>query len=411
MFGSIPLFPWWGVAATAVTLLAALALVGRFHWAKLMLLSVAVHVAAAGVCFTRQPAVAAGVERQEEPPVVRPPSKTLVRKTAPGATPGRSVEVSMPDLSAGAVAPATSAPTDSPTGPIVRRLDQPTPNATGTKPLPVQDARLTAAPVAVAGAAPRATFADRDPFIAPPNLHTAATTEVVTGGKRPSPTRPSLAAADVPLPKPGAIIPRFDGLGKKIVCVVDISGSMGGGKLLATLEDLIVVVTAAAADTEVGLICFNSHVIPLGGLAQLQPKSDKLLAELERLVKVNREFMALEDNRDFAAITQMRGTGQIVPGGGTKPQPALEAALDLKPDTVVLLTDGVIEPTDLDLDAIKAKAGTITIRAVEIGPAEQPSEQVKKDRLIYKLAVQHGGEANEPYRYVQVLKADAPPKK
>ena len=41
--------------------------------------------------------------------------------------------------------------------------------------------------------------------------------------------------------------------------------------------------------------------------------------------------------------------GQLVPGGGTQPADALRQALDLKPDVIFFLTDGVIPPETRDV--------------------------------------------------------------
>jgi uncharacterized protein with von Willebrand factor type A (vWA) domain len=117
---------------------------------------------------------------------------------------------------------------------------------------------------------------------------------------------------------------RFFGLGaeetKSVVYVIDCSGSMGRPpqKFLMAQKELIRSIYALQPDQRFYVIFFNDRMIPMQG-------SDMLLAT--------------DGNKD--EICGWISTA--FSGGGTNPQPALERALQLQPEIIYVLSDGLFK--------------------------------------------------------------------
>jgi hypothetical protein len=87
--------------------------------------------------------------------------------------------------------------------------------------------------------------------------------------------------------------------------------------------------------------------------------------------------------------------------GGTRHEPALVAAIKLRPDVIFFLTDGD-EPrlNPAQLEKIQRMAAGITINAIEFGYGPKPGSP----SFLYKLASDNGGK----YAYVDISKLNVP---
>ncbi len=112
--------------------------------------------------------------------------------------------------------------------------------------------------------------------------------------------------------------------GSKFIYVVDCSGSMNGRKLLAAKAELYRSVNAYKAGMQFYIIFYNSTPIAMPG-GKLVSASD---------ANKRKAFNWVE---------------HISAGGGTNPAPAILAALDLKPDAIWLLSDGLFSPQVCDV--------------------------------------------------------------
>jgi hypothetical protein len=416
----ISLPPWWAVAALACAAAAGCSVLRRFGWRRLLLCSAALHIGLAGLLFD-------AVRRPPTPPKtagapkVPRTSGAVVRRTSPPAkgpasrptSPTGKAEVStfgrlnLPNLTGG--------PPKAPT------VALPPAQGVGTDPgfgseVPPPSPRVLAAPDVVVRLPPPPGRIPGPPG-GPPVVGVPGV--VVPSGGPGGDSPFELASLPVARPQHGGIF-QLQGAGGRLVFIVDMSGSMlAHGKNVATLRDLVAEIDRCPPETELEVIFFSSRFVALNGgeTPKLARKSDEMVARLKRLVEFNERWLAERTTpgggRPIPRGSNMTDADTVVPGGGTQPQAALIAALGLEVDEIHLLTDGIIAPRELELDEVKAHHKDKTkIYAIEIGPEPEPTEAEQKERLIYKLAEQHGGPATERggraiYRYVPV--AAAPP--
>ena len=110
------------------------------------------------------------------------------------------------------------------------------------------------------------------------------------------------------------------GYGQKFVYVVDCSGSMReNGKFERAMYELLQSIEQLGSDQEYFVIFYNHRSYPMNepGLVRATEKQ-------------------FEKTRNWISYVQ--------PQGGTVPQPALLAALSMKPDAIFFLSDGLFDP-------------------------------------------------------------------
>lgn len=167
------------------------------------------------------------------------------------------------------------------------------------------------------------------------------------------------------------------GVGRSFVFLIDRSKSMGGHGLGAI----------AAAQTEL-----------VRELAHLEPDHRfQVIAYNQGLRRLSRSGMveASKDNKDLVE----HFLRETVAAGGTAHEPALTAALRLRPDVVFVLTDGgephLSEP-EIDL-LTRENRGHTTVHCLHFGsgPLQQP------DNFLSRFASRNGG----GYGYVDMMQA------
>ena len=104
--------------------------------------------------------------------------------------------------------------------------------------------------------------------------------------------------------------------GSKFIYVVDCSGSMNGRKLLAAKAELYRSINAYKVSMKFYIFFYNSKPIAMPG----------------------GELVSAADSNKRKAFNWVE---HISAGGGTNPAPAILAALELKPDAIWLLSDGL----------------------------------------------------------------------
>ena len=247
--------------------------------------------------------------------------------------------------------------------------------------------RPTADPFSTAEAADaREANADPQPTDAAPTL--GAGPGAGASGGPPAPGG-AFDAPTGPVADPGALgsagkrgVTEFFGLraeAETFVYVVDRSGSMDAAKEFAV------------AKREV-----------LGSLATLGPKQRFQILFFSDAVKPMTERARRQDGFYFATGFNKTLAGQfvssVVPGGGTQPLNALEAALELKPDAIFFLTDGKRALSPQDFAAVRRlnKSGT-RIHCVHFGRGRE-----LRSGPVAQLAAEHGG--GYQYRDVRGLR-------
>ena len=112
--------------------------------------------------------------------------------------------------------------------------------------------------------------------------------------------------------------------GTKFIYVVDCSGSMNGRKLLAAKAELYRSINAYKSSMQFYIIFYNSNPNSMPG------------GELVSAAEANKR-------KAFNWVER------ISAGGGTNPAPAILAALELKPDAIWLLSDGLFSQQACDV--------------------------------------------------------------
>lgn len=155
--------------------------------------------------------------------------------------------------------------------------------------------------------------------------------------------------------------------------VIDCSASMGNDAALDLAKrEMLSSIEQLPPDAKFGVIFYNLDPTVLSGASggDLMPAT------------------AANKDRIRTRLAQIR------PDGGTRPRPALEAALSLKPEVVFLLTDGQELSRD-DVPKILDSAGDIRIHTIEFGSGPAPSDPTSPLRQLAAVA---GG----TYRHVDV---------
>jgi Mg-chelatase subunit ChlD len=112
--------------------------------------------------------------------------------------------------------------------------------------------------------------------------------------------------------------------GDEFVFVVDISGSMNEeGRFRRAKGELKRSIQALAQTQKYYVVFFNHGALPMNS-KELLPATTKNILET------------------------IRWMNSLQPDGGTNPGPALSIGLDLKPDAVFLLSDGIFDPAIVD---------------------------------------------------------------
>ncbi len=114
-----------------------------------------------------------------------------------------------------------------------------------------------------------------------------------------------------------------EGRGKRVVYVIDRSGSMTGDRFANARYELKRSIRALPADGAFYVIFFDQGSLPMPANA------------LTAASAANKERYA-------------KWIDQQLPGGGTDPTKAMELALSLKPDSIFLMSDGEFDPMVAD---------------------------------------------------------------
>lgn len=204
----------------------------------------------------------------------------------------------------------------------------------------------------------------------------------------PDPSPPQSARYRLATPRPGEGDPRWRGQpggppaavssepgeffgikpsGTRIAYVVDRSSSMIGWRFELARRELINSLEGLEKGQQFFVVFFN-----IGAYPQFHPEvtSEMLPATATTLERV---------------LGWIRG---IVPGGGTDPRPALDVALALKPDTLLLLSDGEFDPSVRGWLKVKAPP-KLVVYTISLD---------NDSRLLAEIAAEHGG----AYRLVPV---------
>ncbi len=158
--------------------------------------------------------------------------------------------------------------------------------------------------------------------------------------------------------------------------VIDCSGSMSGfGALRAAKQELLASLGQLPPDARFAVVFFNLRptiFADASGQPALMP------ATLENKDRVRTRLESIKAD------------------GGTRPMAALEAALELKPEVVFLLTDGQ-ELSHENVEELRSRVGSIRIHTIEFGAG--PAVAVGAGPL-QELAAATGGS----FRHVDVTK-------
>ncbi|MFN5707251.1 MAG: vWA domain-containing protein [Planctomycetota bacterium] len=240
-------------------------------------------------------------------------------------------------------------------------------------PLPPAPAKIEPAPLPAPG--PATLIASASEMTSgvrgeqPSNELSSATLEAIAAEQR--------ELANRPPPAPLATTSLFGSgplKGRKFVFVLDRSKSMGTGGLdvLSTAQvELFQALAPLAPENEFQIVAYHQQTVTL--------KERKLLRASEEHKSEVNEFLQ-----------------RLVPFGSTDHEAGLYMALDLDPDTIILLTDGdTPELNDGQIQAIaRVSKGRAAIHCIQFGlTSNEPPGS-----FMRKLAAKTGG----TYRYVDV---------
>ena len=153
---------------------------------------------------------------------------------------------------------------------------------------------------------------DASPTIPMPQMPAAAVeTRSVVG---PGPVSPVVPASTTPV-FAGASM----GVAREVVFVIDASGSMTAW-LPFVIDEVERTLAAMTADQRFAVVCFSGEAVtvtPTKGLVKATPAASA------------------------AAIQSLRTTAGRQPGGGSDPVPAMKEAFSMKPELILLLSEGL----------------------------------------------------------------------
>jgi von Willebrand factor type A domain len=158
-----------------------------------------------------------------------------------------------------------------------------------------------------------------------------------------------------------------EGYGKRFVYVVDCSGSMSEGqKFQRAVYELLQSIEQLQKDQQYFVVFYNHRSYPMD--------SPGLVSATEKQFEKTREWISLAR-----------------PQGGTVPQPALIAALKMKPDAIFFLSDGLFDPETSRVvrQANRGKSTRVPIHTIAFANREN-------EAIMRTIARNSGGK----YRYV-----------
>jgi hypothetical protein len=377
--------PWWVVLLSGFTACLIGSILRNFRWRHAILTSFCLHVIAIGVLPLSLEKPLSAPRNKPRPPMSRR-EEPVVR-----LVPRRSSGIPFSGASVSRLPPHEVPTAQLPVPGTVVALGRTLPRVREMNSFPVESPAAFAVPdvptevLDLSGAG----IGDRGPPVVPlprPNPLSSAAMTAMQPGAFASP----LSQLDISGTDNSGFF--FLAIDEKNVLILDRSASMKSDhKCVVVLEELLAALQEsydAAASTEVEVIFFNDTWRPINGTngeLKLSRVTDELLGRIRQQIEINRHYLADPNGAS-------RNPDDILPRGGTLPQPPLLAALALQPDKIIFLTDGEILPRDLDLDVIhKANGHGTKIDVVEITKTV-PTDEAKAARIAYKLAEQNSGE-------------------
>jgi hypothetical protein len=155
---------------------------------------------------------------------------------------------------------------------------------------------------------------------------------------------------------------RFFGLGGKgrsFVYVLDCSGSMNDeGRFIRAREELLRSIEHLTSDQSYYVIFYNDGTYPMD--------ADGAVPATPRQIDKTRTWV-----------------DRVFPGGGTRPKQALLLALSLEPDAIYFLSDGIFDPSTLEVIRAESRASSlrIPIHTIAIGSREGQSQMRTLSRI------------------------------
>jgi hypothetical protein len=163
--------------------------------------------------------------------------------------------------------------------------------------------------------------------------------------------------------------------GRHIVYVIDRSGSMMGDRFLHTLLELKRSIERLPEGVTFSVVFFSSHNAYSGGGSYVLMPPGRMM----RATAKNKR-----DAVDWAET--------ITPDGGTDPADALKVALQLKPDAIFLMTDGMFDNPPAIESLLAAGNPNAKVSINTIAFHERAAEEILK-----RIAAKHRGD----YRFVK----------
>lgn len=182
---------------------------------------------------------------------------------------------------------------------------------------------------------------------------------------------------------PGAAFMGSQDQGSKVVFVIDASGSMTSHNSMQVAKASLVSSLQALDGNQQFLIIFYDDKPSVLHLRDAQKPQLYAATEIHK------------------TLARQKIAG-IQPGTGTQHVPALEMALNLRPDVIFFLTDAQEPPIyDGELEALKRLNTQKTrIHSIEFGVGQEISATANPRNFLRKLSAQNGG----TYRYYDVTK-------
>lgn len=130
---------------------------------------------------------------------------------------------------------------------------------------------------------------------------------------------------------------KVDAKVKSVVFVLDKSGSMSGLPIEAVKAELVHGISALKEEQRFGVIFFDDFAWPM-----LSPAGRMVTGQ------GNGGFQLLNATAENKRKVQS-WVAQMFGGGGTNPVPAMDLAIQAKPDLIVLLSDGEFHPSSVEV--------------------------------------------------------------
>lgn len=154
------------------------------------------------------------------------------------------------------------------------------------------------------------------------------------------------------------------GTGNSVVYVVDVSGSMATNQRFETaVDEILKSLDRLTKLQRFSVVFYNHRDIPLFD----SQRTSKLLVA----------------NPPTKARARRWISGELHPGGGTQPIPALERAIKMRPDLIYLMTDGEIPPETREFLKQMNKRKTV-IHTIAF-------QSIDGQMILKQIAEDHGG--------------------